>query len=108
MAQTGPEITAIVARFRQQLASMGIEVEQMYLFGSHASGRAREGSDIDLIVVSGGFRGRSIRERGEVLGVAAARILEPIQALGVTPEEIAPPIRSPFLSEVLAGDAVAV
>ena len=108
MAQTGPEIAAIGARFRQQLASMGIEAEQMYLFGSHASGRAREGSDIDPIVVSGGFRGMSIRERAEILGVAAARILEPIQAAGVTPEEMLPASRSSFVSEVLAGDAIAV
>jgi hypothetical protein len=42
---------------------------------------------VDFIVVSDSFSGMNVRERLEVLGVAAARILEPIQALGYTQEE---------------------
>ena len=87
---------------------MGIKAEGMFLFGSHARGQPREGSDIDLIVVSPDFREKNLRERAELLGIAAARILEPIQAIGVTPEEVAARPRSPFLDEVLTHGAVPV
>ncbi len=44
--------------------------------------RGREESDIDLIVVL-----RDLRERLEILGIAAAGMLTPIQASRFTPEE---------------------
>jgi len=43
-----------------------------------------------------------------MLGVAAARILEPIQAKGVTPDEIANADLSPFWTHVLRNPAVAI
>jgi hypothetical protein len=43
-----------------------------------------------------------------VLGVAAARLLTPIQALGYTPEEIVAGAYSPFLEEVLSSEAIAM
>ena len=101
-----PEITNVVERYKHQLAGMGIKVERLFLFGSQARGESREGSDIDLIVVSPDFEGKSVRERAEILGIGAARILEPIQALGVTPEEVAAQARAPFLDEILTHEAV--
>ena len=106
MAQMRPEITGAVERYKQQLGAMGIRVEGVFLFGSQVRGDAREGSDIDLIVVSRDFDGKSVRERAEILGVAAARILEPIQAMGVTPEEVAANPRAAFLDEILTREAV--
>jgi len=47
MAQTTPELEQIIRRFRKQLEKMGIQVEQLLLFGSQADGTAQEGSDID-------------------------------------------------------------
>jgi hypothetical protein len=85
---------------------MGIRAESVFLFGSHARGEPREGSDIDLVVVSPDFRDKNLLERAEILGVAAARILEPIQALGVTPEEVTARPRAPFLDEVLTRGAL--
>lgn len=108
MAQVRSEIAKIVERYRDQLAAMGIRAERVFLFGSHARGEPREGSDIDLIVVSPDFREKNLRERAELLGVAAARILEPIQALGVTPEEVAARPRAPFLDEVLTHGALPI
>ena len=60
----------------------------------------REGSDIDLIVISEDFKGMNIRERLEILGLASGRIFEPIEALGYTPEEIKNKKES-FLEEIL-------
>lgn len=87
---------------------MGIRTEQALLFGSQAAGTAHEGSDIDLLIVSPAWAGHSERERLEILGIAAARILEPIQARGATREELESGGLSPFLRQVLEEQAVAV
>lgn len=80
-------VAHIIERFKEQLIMMGIRPERFILFGSHAHGKGAAWSDIDLIVISKDFAAKDMRERLELLGVAAARILEPIEALGVTPEE---------------------
>jgi hypothetical protein len=43
-----------------------------------------------------------------LLGIAAARILEPVQTRGATPDEIARHQLSPFLEQVLTEQAVVV
>ena len=48
------------------------------------------------------------RGRLETLGIAAARILEPIQALGVTPEEIATRQLLRFWEQVLREQAISI
>ena len=55
MATPGPEIAAIIARYCAQLEAMGIRVERAILFGSHARGEAKDGSDIDVLIVSSDF-----------------------------------------------------
>lgn len=60
---------------------------------------ARE-SDIDLIVVSEGFKDINLKERLEILGIAAGRVFEPIEAMGYTEEEIKD-VKGTFLEEVL-------
>ena len=39
-----------VRQFKKALESFNIQVEQLILFGSHATGTAREDSDIDVLV----------------------------------------------------------
>ncbi len=108
MAETTPQLAEIIRRFRAELEKMGIRCEQVLLFGSYATGTAHEGSDIDLLVVSSDWARYSERERLEMLGIAAVRLLEPIQARGVTPEEIARHQLSPFWEQVLNEQTVAV
>jgi predicted nucleotidyltransferase len=108
MAKTSASVRQAVRRFARQLQEMGIQCERLLLYGSQASGTAVEGSDIDLIVISPAWAAYSERERLEILGIAAARILEPIQARGATPEEIATYQISPFLDQVLREQAVVV
>ncbi len=108
MAGPAPELEQIARRLREELGRMGVRVQRVLAFGSYARGEQREGSDIDLIVVSGDWRGRGRRERLEILGVAAARLLEPIQALGFTPEEIASGAVGKFWQTILEEQAVAV
>ncbi len=108
MAQTTLELTEIIQRYRRELAAMGIRVEQVLLFGSQARGTAREDSDIDLIVVSPDWAQYGERERLEILGIAAAHILEPIEALGVTPAEIELHQLPLFWEQVLKEQAVPI
>ncbi len=108
MAEATPELKQIVQRFCAQLEQMGIRPEKVMLYGSQAVGKAREGSDIDLIVISRDWEGYSPRERLEMLGVAAARILEPIQAQGFTPDEINRNKISSFWVHVLQEQAIAI
>lgn len=108
MVESAPQLEAIIERYRNELAKMGIQCERVLVFGSQATGVAHEGSDIDLFVVSSDWAPFTERERLEKLGIAAARILEPIQALGVTPEEITTHQLSPLWEQVLREQAVAI
>jgi uncharacterized protein len=107
MAQTTPELEQIIRSFRRQLEKMGIHAEQVMLYGSQLTGSAREGSDIDLIVISNDWANLTQRERLELLGIAAARILEPVQAQGFTPAEISRRSLAPFWENIIE-QAVAV
>jgi predicted nucleotidyltransferase len=108
MAETTPELAIAIKRFRAELEKMGVHCERVLLFGSRATGAAREGSDIDLFIVSSDWARYNERERFEILGVAAARILEPIQARGVTPAEISAHRLLPLWEQVLKEQAVVV
>ena len=108
MAKATPELKQIVQRYRIQLMKMGIQPEQILLYGSQAMGTAREGSDIDLIVISDDWGKYNRRERLELLGIASARILEPIQAQGFTRGEIKSKQIMPFWEKVIEQQAVAV
>jgi uncharacterized protein len=107
MAETTSQLNTIIGRFRDELAKLGIQAEQILLFGSQAHGTAHEWSDIDLIVISSDWTGYNERERLEITGVAAIRLLAPIHAQGFTPDEIANHELTSFWEYVLA-DAVLV
>jgi predicted nucleotidyltransferase len=47
-----PKTSAILEEFRQGLEQiLGERLDRVYLFGSHARGEQRSGSDIDVLVV---------------------------------------------------------
>ena len=106
MAQTTPELEQIIRRFRGQLEKTGIHAERIMIYGSQVTGSAREGSDIDLIVISSDWENLNQRERLELLGIAAARILEPIQAQGFTPAEISRRNITPFWEHIIQEQAI--
>lgn len=108
MAETTPELKQIVKRYRIQLQKMGIRPTRVLLYGSQASGTAYEGSDIDLIVISSDWERYSYRQRLELLGIAAARILEPVQAQGFTPSEIRQKQITPFWQQVMKEQAIRI
>jgi len=80
-------VLKIVEQFRQALAGRGVRASKIVLFGSYATGRQHEGSDIDLVVVSDDFEGRSFWERICVLSDAIVELWEPIEAVAKTAKE---------------------
>ncbi len=88
MLKTESEIKEIIDNYKTELIKLGITPSRIILFGSYAKGTPREDSDIDLIVISNDFSGMNLRERLEILGIAAGRVFEPIDALGYTEDEI--------------------
>ena len=101
MSQTRSKIKEIIEQYKKALLKLGIKTQKIVLFGSHAKGTPRKDSDIDLIVVSKDFKRLNLRERLEILGIAAARIMKPVEAIGYTPQEIQHHSNSSFLKEVL-------
>ena len=108
MVKTTPELKQIIKRYRAQLEKMGIRPTRILLYGSQAAGTAREGSDVDLIVISSDWKKYNHRERLELLGIASARILEPVQAQGFTPSEIKLNKVMPFWEQIIKDQAIAV
>jgi uncharacterized protein len=88
MVKKKQEVNQIIEKFKKELEKYHIHPERIILYGSYAKGNAREDSDIDLVVVSSDFKNMNLRERLEILGLAAGNILEPIEALGYTPQEV--------------------
>lgn len=76
-----------ISRFREAMESKGIRVDRLILFGSYAAGTYREGSDIDIVVVSEDFAGKGYWERIDVLSDAIYDVFEPIEAVAMTPDE---------------------
>ena len=101
MGTPRPEITALIARYCTQLEAMGIRVDRAILFGSHARGEAKDGSDIDVLIVSSDFETLNTRERLEQLDTAAARLWQPIEAIACTPAELVHVEPATFLEDIL-------
>lgn len=80
-------VTAIIKQFTMELQARGINPEQVILYGSQASGASTESSDIDVLVISKGFAGKSYWERIEVLTDAIYAVYAPVEAVAMTPEE---------------------
>ena len=89
MAQPRRQIIALIQRYVTALEARGIPVERVILFGSHASGRARIWSDIDLAVISPTFDALSLLERYEQLGLANRDLQAPLDVVGFSPSQVA-------------------
>ncbi|AMV72832.1 nucleotidyltransferase domain-containing protein [Desulfuromonas carbonis] len=80
-------VVTIVEQFTRELQARGIQPQQVILYGSQAAGTATEASDIDVVVVSESFAGKSYWERIEILTDAIYAVYAPIEAVAMTPKE---------------------
>jgi predicted nucleotidyltransferase len=101
MVKTKREIQEIIKKYQQEIEKLGVRPHKIILFGSYAGGTPREDSDIDVIVIADDFRNMNLRERLELLGIAAGRVFEPIEALGYTQEELKTGMKETFLEAIL-------
>lgn len=101
MYKAKPRVKKIIEEYKQALQKLGIYAEGVILYGSFAKGNQREDSDVDLVIVSSDFRKMNLRERLEILGIAAVKIMKPVEAKGYTPEEIKMTPQASFLENIL-------
>ena len=86
-----PEV--LLGRFKAELLRRKLGVERMILFGSYARGKIRDGSDLDVCVVSKQF-GKNYLYEGMKLAVIAGRIDPMIEPHPMTPEDLEDPYSS--------------
>ncbi len=77
----------IVTRFHEGITARGIKPLKIILYGSYATGANREGSDIDIVVISDDFTGKSYWERLDVLADVIYEIFAPVEVVALTPDE---------------------
>jgi predicted nucleotidyltransferase len=78
----------VLGRFKKSLESQQIKIDKLILFGSFSNEtKVREGSDIDVVVISKDFAGKDFWQRTDILSEAIYEVFEPIEAVGLTPEE---------------------
>jgi uncharacterized protein len=77
----------IITRLRKGVEARGIRLQKVILYGSYARGSSQEGSDIDVVVISDDFNGKTYWERIDILAEAIYEIFAPIEAVAMTPEE---------------------
>lgn len=106
-----PEIARTIGRYKKNLEGMGIEVQKIILFGSHASGSSRPDSDVDLAVVSKSFKNMSLLERLGILSrarIRGERITRPMEILGYTEEEYASPPSGSFIADEIRSKGITI
>lgn len=90
MVKTRNQIETIVRSYVKEV-SKTYRVEQVILFGSYATGKASELSDIDLAIVSPDFCGKPEMEILQKLSRMAMNIDTSLEVLAFTPEELNSP-----------------
>lgn len=80
-------VLEVLFRFRKALESRGVMISKLILYGSYATGAHKEGSDIDVVVISEDFTGKDYWARIDILSEAIYEVFEPIEAVAITPEE---------------------
>lgn len=82
----------IINYLEVRLDAGNVKVSSVILFGSQAKRESKSDSDIDLIIVSEGFRGKSFMRRVDMACSAVGDTIRhfhvPIDVLLKTPEEV--------------------
>ena len=101
-------ITETLEKFKSALQAQGIKVSRIIVFGSCASEKATQGSDIDVAVLSEDFKPMNLLQRLELIGraLAKARIFEPIEALAYTEEEFASKGQGTFIGDEIKSKGI--
>jgi predicted nucleotidyltransferase len=84
------EVVEAVRKLMKELSEEEITIERAYLFGSHAKGSWLRTSDVDLVIVSRGFKGMPFIKRLDLVNRVQWRAgIRPfIEAIPLTPDEL--------------------
>lgn len=96
---TKNSIKKLVHNYKIALLDNNIPITAIYLFGSYSRNQQREGSDIDLCVVSSSFGKNDFQEMVKVNQIAKKIAFE-IEAFPVSEKEFKAQI-NPFATEAL-------
>jgi predicted nucleotidyltransferase len=83
-------VVEAVRKLMKELSEEEITIERAYLFGSHAKGSWLRTSDVDLVIVSRGFKGMPFIKRLDLVNRVQWRAgIRPfIEAIPLTPDEL--------------------
>lgn len=102
------EIHCIIDEYKKKLEAMGVRVKKIILYGSHALGKAREDSDIDLLILSDDFKDMDLWERLCLLGRARIGIKRPMEISGITEEEFKSEHSGTFIGDEVKSKGIEV
>lgn len=99
-----------LAKYRDALArcveafAQTLPVQQVILFGSHASGHNRPDSDVDLCVIVRGIESQQEAARTLRKAIGRIRSKPPLSLVPISPERLAEKqrIRDPFFETVMS------
>ncbi|MFH1441664.1 MAG: nucleotidyltransferase domain-containing protein [Candidatus Omnitrophota bacterium] len=80
-------VLGIINQFKIILESKSVSVNKIILFGSYMTGKFKEGSDIDLVIISDDFKSKAYWERIDLLSDAIYEVFKPIEAVALTSDE---------------------
>jgi predicted nucleotidyltransferase len=100
--------TIVIRKYKKNLKALGISAKKIILYGSHVSGRSREDSDLDLIVVSDDFEEMDLWDRLWILGQARIDIEQPMEILGLTEEEFESEGKGTFIGDEVKSKGIEV
>ena len=81
------EVIEILKRFHQKIQARGIKPHKIILYGSYSKESYQQGSDIDIVIVSNDFIGKSYWERIDILADVIYELFAPIEAVALTQQE---------------------
>lgn len=84
-------IKSLINDFLADTKKLGIDVSYLVLFGSQSDGTAKDGSDVDIALISPSFQNLNSLQRRKRVKPALYRIIEmyqvPVDLILLTPEE---------------------
>jgi predicted nucleotidyltransferase len=98
MDQIPGKVKRIIDRYIKALEKQGIRLRQVIVFGSYASGRYDEWSDIDIALVSEAFEGVRMNDRNKIRRITL-NISSDLEPLPYRPEDFT--ADDPFVREIL-------
>ena len=98
MADLPDHIQRIISQYLASLKAHGFQIQDAILFGSYANGRANQGSDVDLALVSEAFEGVRFTDKNKIRRITIG-ISTDLEVFPFNPKNFIPD--NPLVKEIL-------